>query len=58
MNYTLYFNSISTLPLIETETRFKLDPKVHIQGLSDKGVSEDFDLKGFRTLWLICTPLN
>ncbi len=45
------YDSISTLPLIETETRFKLDPKVHIQGLSDKGVSEDFDLKGFRTLY-------
>ncbi len=43
--------ALKGINLLETETRFEIDSNQSIPGLSPQGVSEDFPLTGYRTLY-------
>jgi CDP-paratose 2-epimerase len=43
--------TLKSINLLETETRFEIDNNQTIQGISSEGVSEDFPLTGYRTLY-------
>lgn len=44
--------SLNQIPLIETSTRFEFDPTLHSHpGVTSKGVSENFTLKGSRSFY-------
>jgi CDP-paratose 2-epimerase len=43
--------SLRALPLARTPSRFVLPPGVHMPGISDNGVSEEFPLAGNRSLY-------
>lgn len=46
------YSIINSLPYLETETRFTPEyEKINIPGFSEKGISEEFPLKGPRTLY-------
>lgn len=42
---------LEQIEFMETETRFTLSPNQPINGVSDKGISEDFPLEGYRSIY-------
>jgi len=44
-------NSIEQINFIEKETRFEIDNKQNISGVTKKGISENFPLQGYRSLY-------
>lgn len=45
------YGPVNKLPFEEGEARFELSAKCTVMGASSKGISEDFDLTGVRTLY-------
>ena len=43
--------AIQSLKMVENETRYMWDPQQKVPGVSSAGISEDFPLQGYRTLY-------
>jgi CDP-paratose 2-epimerase len=45
------YGLLNSLPIVEQETRFALDPEQHVSGVSEHGIAEDFPLEGPRSIY-------